>query len=132
MAITLDEADRIVAAAISKARQLNIKASVAVCDAGGQLIAFKRLDGAFWASGIAAQGKAVTSVAFASPSGDVAEWADRPPVRAIMAIDGGRMVPGKGAIPILTDGVVEGACGVSGGTGDQDEECALAGVAAKV
>src|SRR6185295_6905355 len=119
MAITLDEADRIVAAAISKARQLNIKASVAVCDAGGQLIAFKRLDGAFWASGIAAQGKAVTSVAFASPSGDVAERADRPPVRAIMAIDGGRMVPGKGAIPILVNGVVEGACGVSGGTGDQ-------------
>lgn len=131
MAITLDEADRIVAAAISKARQLNIKVCVAVCDAGGQLIAFKRLDGAFWASGIAAQGKAITSVAFASPSGDVAERAERPPVRAIIAIDGGRMVPGKGAIPIFSDGLVEGACGVSGGTGDQDEECALAGVAAR-
>jgi hypothetical protein len=39
---------------ISKARQLDIKACVAVCDAGGQLIAFQRLDGAFWASGIAA------------------------------------------------------------------------------
>src|SRR4051812_37406450 len=131
MAITLDEADRMVAAATAKARQLNGNASVAVCDAGGQLIAFKRLDGAFWASGIAAQGKAITSVAFASPSGDVAERADRPPVRAIIAIDGGRMVPGKGAIPILVNGVVEGACGVSGGTGDQDEECALAGVAAR-
>ena len=41
------------------------------------------------------------------------------------------MVPWKGAIPILVDGVVEGACGVSGGTGDQDEECALAGAAAR-
>jgi uncharacterized protein GlcG (DUF336 family) len=131
MAITLDEADRIVAAAISKAGQLDIKVSVAVCDAGGQLIAFKRLDGAFWASGIAAQGKAITSVAFASPSGDIAERADRHPVRAIIAIDGGRMVPGKGAIPIFSGGVVEGACGVSGGTGDQDEACARAGVAAR-
>jgi glc operon protein GlcG len=131
MALTLDEADRIIAAALAKANQLNIKVSVAVCDAGGQLVAFKRLDGAFWASGIAAQGKAITSVAFASPSGEVAERADRPPVRAIIAIDGGRMVPAKGAIPILSGDLLEGACGVSGGTGEQDEQCALAGVAAR-
>ncbi len=40
------------------------------------------------------------------------------------------MIPGQGAVPILRNGVVEGACGVGGGTGQEDEECAKAGVAA--
>jgi uncharacterized protein GlcG (DUF336 family) len=49
MALTLDEANRIVQGALDKAREMNIRISVAVCDSGGRLIAFNRMDGAIWA-----------------------------------------------------------------------------------
>ena len=53
----------------------------------------------------------------------------RPTPRGIAAVEGGHMIMGQGAVPIVRNGVVEGACGVSGGTGQQDEDCARAGVA---
>jgi uncharacterized protein GlcG (DUF336 family) len=129
MALTLDEANCIVQAALAKARDLNIKISVAVCDAGGRLIAFSRMDGAIWASAYGSQGKAIASAAFGRPSGQLAERADQPTPRGIAAAEGGHMIMGQGAVPILRNGVVEGACGVGGGTGQQDEDCAAAGVA---
>jgi uncharacterized protein GlcG (DUF336 family) len=129
MALTLADANRVVEGAVAKARELNIKISVAVCDAGGRLIAFNRMDGAIWGSAYGSQGKAVASVAFARPSGELAERADTPIIRGIAAAEGGHMIPSQGAMPIMRDGVVEGACGVGGGTGQQDEDCARAGVA---
>ena len=50
MALTLDEANRIVRGAIAKAQELDIRISAAVCDSGGRLIAFQRMDNAIWAS----------------------------------------------------------------------------------
>jgi uncharacterized protein GlcG (DUF336 family) len=127
LGLELAVADAIVEGVIRKAAEFEIVVSVAVCDPGGNLVVFKRMDGAFSASGVACRGKAVTSAAFARPSGEVEEKADRPPLRAIIASDG-RMVPGRGAVPILVNGVLVGACGVSGGTAEQDELCAQAGV----
>ena len=129
MALTLAEANRIIEGAIAKAQELNIKINVAVCDAGGRLVAFSRMDGAIWAGAYGSQGKAVASVAFARPSGELAERADTPIIRGIAAAEGGHMIPSQGAVPIIRGGVVEGACGVGGGTGQQDEDCARAGVA---
>ena len=129
MALTLADANRVVEGAVAKAKELNIKISVAVCDAGGRLIAFNRMDGAIWGSAYGSQGKAVASAAFARPSGELAERAETPIIRGIAAAEGGHMIPSQGAMPIMRDGVVEGACGVGGGTGQQDEECARAGVA---
>ncbi|HEX2276379.1 MAG: heme-binding protein [Candidatus Tectomicrobia bacterium] len=129
MALTLAEANRVVEGAIAKARELNIKISVAVCDAGGRLVAFNRMDGAIWGSVYGCQGKAVASAGFARPSGELAERADSPIIRGIAAAEGGHMIPSQGAVPIIRNGVVEGACGVGGGTGQQDEDCAKAGVA---
>jgi len=129
MALTLDEANRIVKASIDKAREMNVKISVAVCDAGGRLMAFNRMDGAIWASVYGCQGKAVASVAFGRPSGQLAERAGTPIVQGIAAAEGGHMIPSQGAVPIMKNGVVEGACGVGGGTAQQDEDCAVAGVA---
>lgn len=130
MALTLDEANGIIQAAIVKAREFDIKISVAVCDAGGRLMAFQRMDNTIWASVYGSQGKAVASAAFARPSGELTERADHPTPRGIAAAEGGHMIMGQGAVPILRNGVVEGACGVGGGTGQQDEDCARAGVAA--
>jgi glc operon protein GlcG len=129
MALTLADANQIVQAALTKAREMNIKVSVAVCDAGGRLMAFNRMDGAIWGSVYGSQGKAIASAAFARPSGELAERAGSPIIQGIVAAEGGHMIPSQGAVPIIRNGVVEGACGVGGGTSQQDEDVARAGVA---
>lgn len=129
MALTLDDANRIAQAAIAKAREINIKISVAVCDAGGRLVAFNRMDGAIWASVYGCQGKAIASVAFARPSGELQERAGSPIIQGIVAAEGGHMIPSQGGMPIMKNGVVEGGVGVGGGTGQQDEDCARAAAA---
>ena len=130
MALTLADANRVVDAAIARAEALNIRINVAVCDGGGRLVAFNRMDGAIWAGVYGSQGKAVASAAFGRPSGEMAERADSPIIRGIAAAEGGHMIPSLGAVPIIRNGVIDGACGTGGGTGEQDEECARAGVVA--
>ena len=129
MTLELHEANRIASAAMDHARSLDILVCVAVCDAGGRLVSFQRMDGAIWAAVYGCQGKAAASAAFGRASGDLTERADHPTFRGIVAADGGRMILGRGAVPIVRDGHVIGACGVGGGTGEEDEECARAGVA---
>ena len=129
MALTLAEANAVVQGAIDKAREMGIKISVAVCDSGGRLMAFNRMDNAIWGSVYGSQGKAVASVAFARPSGELQERAGSPIIQGIAAAEGGHMIPSQGAVPIIRGGVVDGACGVGGGTAQQDEDCARAGVA---
>jgi uncharacterized protein GlcG (DUF336 family) len=128
MPLTLIEANRVIAGAIAKASELDIKISAAVCDAGGRLVAFQRMDNAIWASAYGSQGKAVASAAFGRPSGELTERANHPTPRGIAAAEGGHMIMGQGAVPIIRNGVIEGACGVGGGTAQQDEDCAIAGV----
>ncbi len=129
MPLTLQEANRVAAAAIAHAESLGILICVSVSDAGGRLVAFQRMDGAIWAAVYGSQGKAAASAAFGRPSGDLTERADHPTFRGIAAADGGRMIFGQGGVPILRDGQVIGACGVGGGTGEEDEDCARAGAA---
>jgi glc operon protein GlcG len=129
MPLTLSEANQVVHAAIAKAQEMNIRISVAVCDAGGRLIAFNRMDGAIWAGAYGSQGKAIASVAFGRASGELQERAGSPIISGIAAAEGGHMIVSQGAVPIIRNGVVEGACGVGGGTSQQDEDCARAGVA---
>jgi uncharacterized protein GlcG (DUF336 family) len=58
MGLTLEEANRVIEGAVAKAMELNIRVSVAVCDAGGRLVAFQRMNNAIWASAYGSQGKA--------------------------------------------------------------------------
>lgn len=129
LTLTLDEANRVMQGALAKARELNILINVAVCDAGGRLIAFQRMDNAIWAGAYGSQGKAIASVAFGRPSGELTPRADHPTLRGIAAAEGGHMIMGQGGVPILRNGVVIGGCGVGGGTGQEDEDCARAGTA---
>ena len=129
MALTLAEANRIVEGAIAAANEMGIKINVAVCDAGGRLIAFNRMDGAIWAGVYGSQGKAVASVAFGRTSGELQERANSPIVSGILAAEGGHGIPSQGGVPIVRDGAVEGAVGVGGGTSQEDEDCARAGIA---
>ena len=129
MTLSLQEANRIAAAAIAHAEGLGILICVSVSDSGGRLIAFQRMDGAIWAAVYGSQGKAAASAAFGRPSGDLAARADHPTFRGIVAADGGRMILGKGGAPVFRGGRLIGACGVGGGTGEEDEDCARAGAA---
>jgi len=58
-----------------------------------------------------------------------AERAGSPIIEGVAAAEGGHMIASQGAVPIIRNGVVDGACGVGSGTAQQDEDCARAGVA---
>ncbi len=130
MVLTRAEVSRILEAAVAKAGALNIKICVAVCDAGGRLMGFSRMDGANWAAGYGCQGKAVASACFGRSGGLLEEHADTALVRYIAEMEGGHLAIGQGAVPIVRNGVVEGACGIGGANREQDEECAQVGAEA--
>ena len=129
MALTLAEANRIVEGAIAAATEMGIRINVAVCDAGGRLVAFNRMDGAIWGGVYGSQGKAVASAAFGRTSGELQERANTPIISGILKAEGEHGIPSQGGVPIVRDGVLEGACGVGGGTSQEDEDCARAGIA---
>ena len=128
MALTLEEANRMIQAALAKAGELNVNVSIAVCDAGGNLLAFNRMEGASAVSATVAQGKAAASAGFGRASGTL--QADSPVIQAVIASMGGRMLPAQGAVPVHKNGELVGSIGGSGATAQQDEECAQAGLAA--
>src|SRR2546428_5894741 len=101
MALTLDEANRIVAGAVAKAQEMNIKISVAVCDAGGRLMAFNRMDGAIFGSIYGSQGKAVGSAGLASPRRGGPARAGAAVLPGIGIDQSGHMIPPQGAVPIV-------------------------------
>ena len=112
---------------MAKASDLDIRISAAVVDAGGRLLAFQRMEGAIWASAYGSQGKAIASVAFGQTSGNLQVRASEPIMQGIAAAEGAHMIMSQGAVPIMRGGQPIGACGVGGGTGAEDEECARAG-----
>jgi uncharacterized protein GlcG (DUF336 family) len=128
--VTLDQAQVIIAAAQAKADDIGVPMNIAVVDAGNNLTAFSRMDGAWLGSIEIAQSKAYTARAFDMPTRDLAEMAQ--PGEPLFGIDGAnqRVIIFAGGIPLTEDETVVGALGVSGGTPDQDHEVCEAGVAA--
>jgi uncharacterized protein GlcG (DUF336 family) len=127
--VTAEVAQAVIAAATKKAAELGVRISVAVADAGGNLKAFLRMDGAEIAGPILAQDKAFTAVAVRCATGELAEFAQPgQPLFGLNAGAGGRIVIYGGGIPLIKDGVVVGGVGVSGcaEVGD-DVACATAG-----
>jgi glc operon protein GlcG len=131
-AVELAMAKQMADACEAKAAQEGWKMNIAVVDDGADLVLFRRMDGAFLGSVQIAQMKAETSAKFPMPSralGEIAFGKDGEPGRA----PGLAFVPGlaafPGGLPVKTgEGAHLGAIGVSGGTGDQDEACAQAGL----
>ena len=128
MALSLADANRIIGASIAEAERIGVKLSVAVVDGGGQLVAFQRMEGAIAVSATAAPGKAVGSVFFGRDSAQINP--ESPIMQAIIASQGGRIIPAQGAIPIYQDGALVGAIGGSGGTAQEDEDCVRKGLEA--
>ncbi len=126
MSLTLDDANRMIAAAKAKAEELGVSLSIAVCDGGGALLSFNRMAGASAITATVAQGKAAASAGFGRASGTL--QADSPVIQAVISATGGRMIPAQGAVPIRQNGELVGAIGASGATAQQDEDCAQAGL----
>jgi uncharacterized protein GlcG (DUF336 family) len=134
MSVSLQQASIIADEALKKGRALKLAPlTVAVLDAGGHLVAFKRED----RSGILrydiATGKAWGALGMGFGSRELAERAQKAPVfiTALTAIAQGRLVPVAGGVLIKdASGGVIGAVGISGDTSDNDETCAIAGIEA--
>jgi uncharacterized protein GlcG (DUF336 family) len=129
--ITLEEARRVIAAAEQKAQEIGQPMDIAVVDAGGNLKAHVRMDGAFIGSIDISINKAFTSIAFETQTKDLApQTQSGQPLFGINTTNNGRIVIFPGGIPLVRNGEVVGAIGVSTGTVEQDQEVAEAGAAA--
>jgi uncharacterized protein GlcG (DUF336 family) len=131
MPLSLADARKIIAAAEKRAVQIDQPMNIAVVDAGGNLISHARMDGAWLGSIDISINKAFTSRSFDIQTKDLG--ANSQPGQqfyGIHASNQGRIMIFAGGIPVHSGGQVIGAVGVSGGSGEQDQSVAEAGIAA--
>lgn len=129
--LTLAAARRIIAAVQTEARSMAVPFSVAVVDAGDQLVAFERMDAADLVTIDLARDKAYSALMNRMPTGELAAYAQ--PGAEFYGYDslsGGRMIVFAGGLPLERHGVLVGALGVSGGSAEQDARAAEAGARA--
>jgi glc operon protein GlcG len=123
--LTIDGAMKLLHAAMAKARDMKVPECIAIVDAGGQLLAFARMDGAFALSYETALVKAMTAASYGIPTGNILAGVD---IKLAIATQGKR-VNLPGGLPIVVDGHVIGGIGVGSGTGEEDREVANAALA---
>lgn len=127
--LSLSDARTLISGAREKAEQIGVPMCIAIVDESGQLIAFERMDGGKITSAIIAQDKAYTA-AGAKRTTESYGAASQPgsPAYGINSAIGGRLLVVGGGLPVIVDGEVVGAIGLSSGTPAQDTECAQAGI----
>ncbi len=126
--VGLERAQAVVAAAVAECASRGWKMNVAVVDSGANLVAFARMDGAQLASVAISEHKARAAATFRRET-RAYEEAMQGGLPYVVTLDG--MIGSRGGIPLVEDGKLVGAVGVSGGTGSQDEICAKAGAGAR-
>jgi len=127
----LENAEKIMAAARAKAQEINVAMCIAVVNEAGFLTTFIRSDNSELCAIQFAIDKAYTALINRMSTQDLGEQCQPGgPLYGLQNNLGGRMVIFPGGIPIWRDGNLIGAVGVSGGTVEQDHECAMAGAAA--
>ncbi len=129
--VTLADAMRVIDAAIKKAQTIDTKMNIAVMDAGGNLKAFVRMDGAYLGSIDIAIKKAKTARYFDAPTGVLGTMTQ--PGGPLYGLEGtsGGLVTFAGGLPLKNAaGAVIGSIGVSGSSVDNDLAVAEAGAAA--
>jgi uncharacterized protein GlcG (DUF336 family) len=124
--LTLDGAKKVIAAAVAEAKSKNAPGgAIAVVDEGGNLVAVERLDNTFAAGANISIGKARTAVLFKRPTKFFEDVINKGRTAMTTLTD---FTPLQGGIPLVVDGQVIGAVGVSGAaSAQQDEELAIAG-----
>lgn len=126
-AVTLAQAERVIGAARAEAARRNFTMTFAVVDPAGELVSFEKMDGTQSASTEVAQAKASSAARFRRST---KIWADSLAAgrTSILTLPGAIAV--EGGVPILANGRVIGALGVSGGTSEEDGQVAAVGLAA--
>ncbi len=128
--LSAEAALRAVEAAVAKGRERGAAVVAAAVDISGDLIACLRADGAFSASVTIARDKAYTAAVFGASTDDLSNaLKDNPVLHQGIALRPGVVLFG-GGLPIVEDGAVIGAIGVSGGSEDDDRAAAVAGAGA--
>ena len=131
MILTLEIAQNLIGLALKEGRKLKLMPlTAAVLDAGGHTIAMAREDGASNLRPQVAHGKAYGSLALGIGSRAIFNRAEQQPffIQSINALADGALVPSPGGVLIKSDGVIIGAIGVTGDTGDNDEKCAVSAI----
>jgi len=124
--LTHEGAMRVLQAAMDKATDMGVPQCIALVDASGRLLAFVRMDGGKFLSIRTSIRKAMTAASGRAPTGSL----DAAHAVTLGLVSQGRLTNLKAGIPIVIGDEVIGAVGVSSGSGEQDLEVALAGVAA--
>jgi glc operon protein GlcG len=126
--LTIDGANKVVAAAVAEARKRNTTGAIAVVDDGGNLMAVERIDGTFAAGGLISIGKARTAALFKKPTSSFEDLINKGRTAMTTVND---FTPLRGGVPITVDGAIVGAVGVSGASSAaEDEELAVLAAAA--
>jgi glc operon protein GlcG len=113
-------------AAVAKAQEIGVPMGISIVDAGGNLLAFIKMDGAFLHTNYTSFSKAYTAASIHKPSG---ASGIPPNISAeISSTTGGKFTTLPGGFPLLKDGKVMGGIGVGGGKGEQDEAVAKAAI----
>jgi len=132
--LTTDGAKTMLAAAIAKAEEFGIAATVAIVDAGGHLLVLERMDGGRFHTIHSSTTKAVSSASNKRPTTTKgAQGQELDTLHAIglsLAAGAQRWTAMEGGFPIIIDGECLGGIGVSGGDWEQDESIAIAAVSA--
>jgi uncharacterized protein GlcG (DUF336 family) len=121
--VSREAGDGLVAAALEAAKRAGFEASIAIVDAGGALRSFARTDGASAMTADVAVGKAWTAATSGFPTHVWNQILADPKLGPLVQLPG--MMAISGGHPIVDDGKVVGAIGVSGGMNDQDLDAAL-------
>ena len=125
--IALDRADSAIAAAVAEAKKHNWPLNIAVMDSGGNLVAFKRMDGAQLASIAIAEHKARAAVTYRRETKIFENGIQEGNLAYLATLDG--IIASRGGIPLVENGKLIGAIGCSGGSGSQDEVVCKVGAA---
>jgi glc operon protein GlcG len=123
--VTVDQAKKIAAGVVAECQANKWNIAVAVVDTHGTLIYFERMEDTQYASSKIAVMKARAAATYRRPTRAFMEAINKGPATATLP----GVVGSPGGNPIMAGGKVIGAVGVSGVTGDQDEQCAKAGIA---
>ncbi len=127
MNINLEQALELIATAKEKAEEIDVPMVIAVVDAGGNLVALQRMDGALLVSVDIATNKGYTAVAIKIATHVLAKLTQSgQPLFGIHNADGGRIVIFGGGFPLERNNEIIGGIGVSGGSVEQDIQCAEA------
>jgi glc operon protein GlcG len=130
MPIGNEQAKAVAEAAISEAKKNNWHMAVTIVGPEGELIYFEKMDGTQSSSAMLAQAKARTSALFRRPSKVFADQFAAGNAAFMSFPDGARPIASEGGVPLLLNGKLIGAIGVSGGTAQQDTVAANAGAGA--